>query len=260
MGGGPAGATAEGTLTVSLIDGFANFSSLFLSHEGKNYQLTFSLTYPDVDIASVDSITFDVAPRPLGVKFDTIDSLVPNSDVLNATFNIWDEGQDIAATPEVLVNQTWECSLKFSRTVPIKLVGTTNHDIKQAGTSQGVFAIRFEGSAVNIQFTATCFSPESGRTVTGTSNSFIVFPGSSSSVGLLRKTSIGLKYDGPYEVIRPVVDAFNTELGTLECDGCPAPSSRKRRESSAPSGLLDLSQMSMCSMPMCVAQDMSCVC
>ena len=129
--GGPAEATAEGTLTVPLISGFANFSSLFLSHEGKNYQLTFSITYPDVSIPSVDSITFDVAPRPLGVKFDTIDSLVPNSDVLNATFNIWDEGQDIAATPEVLVNQTWECSLKFSRTVPIKLVGTTNHDIKQ---------------------------------------------------------------------------------------------------------------------------------
>merc|ERR1719186_1067902 len=129
--GGPAGATAEGTLTVSLIGGFANFSSLFLSHEGKDYQLTFSITYPDVSIPSVDSITFDVAPRPLGVNFDTIDSLVPNSDVLNATFNIWDEGQDIAATPEVLVNQTWECSLKFSRTVPIKLIGTVLENLRE---------------------------------------------------------------------------------------------------------------------------------
>ena len=51
--------------------------------------------------------------------------------------------------------------------------------------------------------------PLSFRTVTGTSNSFIVFPGSSSSVGLLRKTSIGLKYDGPFTVIKAVVDAFN---------------------------------------------------
>jgi len=259
---GPAGATSQGTLTVPITGGFANFTNLFMSNEGTAYQLTFSLTYPDVDIASVDSITFNVGPRPLGVRFDMIDSLVPNADVLNATFNIWDEGQDIAATPQVLGTQTWECSLAFSRTVPIKLVGSTNHDILQAGSSAGVFAIRFEGSAVNIQFVATCSSPESGRTVTGTSNSFIVFPGASSSVGLLRKTSIGLKYDGPYEVIKPVVDAFNTELGTLECDGCPAPSSRKRRESFAPTsqGLLDLSQVSMCSMPMCVAQDMSCVC
>ena len=89
-----------------------------------------------------------------------------------------------------------------------------------------MFAIRFEGSAVNVQFVATCSSPESGRyifflplnkdtkliiirTVTGTSNSFIVFPGAASSVGLLRRTSIGLKYAGPYEVIKPVVDAFN---------------------------------------------------
>ena len=128
---GPVGATAQGSMTVPLTGGFANFSELFLSHEGKDYQLTFSITYPDVDIPSVDSITFDVAPRPLGVRFDAIDSLIPNADVLNATFNIWDEGQNIAATPEVLGSQTWECSLAFSRTVPIKLMGSTNHDITQ---------------------------------------------------------------------------------------------------------------------------------
>ena len=128
---GPVGATAQGSMTVPLTGGFANFSELFLSHEGKDYQLTFSITYPDVDIPSVDSITFDVAPRPLGVRFDAIDSLIPNADVLNATFNIWDEGPNIAATPEVLGSQTWECSLAFSRTVPIKLMGSTNHDITQ---------------------------------------------------------------------------------------------------------------------------------
>jgi len=255
---GPAGATAEGTKTVPIIGGFANFSSLFFSHEGDNYLLTFAITYPDVTIASVDSIPFSVGPRPLGVRFDTIDSLIPNADVLNATFNIWDEGQDIAATPEVLGNQTWECYLTFSRSVPVKLVGSTNHDITQGGSSAGMFAIRFEGSAVNVQFVATCSSPESGRTVTGTSNSFIVFPGAASSVGLLRRTSIGLKYAGPYEVIKPVVDAFNTELGTLECDGCP--DSGRRKRSVAESGQLDMSLVSLCSMPVCLAQDMSCVC
>jgi len=255
---GPAGATAEGTKTVPIIGGFANFSSLFFSHEGDNYLLTFAITYPDVTIAAVDSIPFSVGPRPLGVRFDTIDSLIPNADVLNATFNIWDEGQDIAATPEVLGNQTWECYLTFSRSVPVKLVGSTNHDITQGGSSAGMFAIRFEGSAVNVQFVATCSSPESGRTVTGTSNSFIVFPGAASSVGLLRRTSIGLKYAGPYEVIKPVVDAFNTELGTLECDGCP--DSGRRKRSVAESGQLDMSLVSLCSMPVCLAQDMSCVC
>ena len=52
------------------------------------------------------------------------------------------------------------------------------------------------------------FKPD--RTITGKSNSFIVFPGSSSSsVGLLRKTSIALQYDGPFQVVQGIVDAFN---------------------------------------------------
>merc|ERR1719225_1179993 len=98
-----------------------------------------------------------------------------------------------------------------------------------------------------LEAVATCSSPESGRTVTGTSNPFIVFPGAASSVGLLRRTSIGLKYPGPYEVIKPVVDAFNTELGTLECDGCP--DSGRRKRSVPESGQLDMSLVSLCSMP-----------
>ena len=93
--------------------------------------MTFSITYPDVSIPSVDSTSFYVTQRPLGIKFDKIDVLVPNSDVLNATFSIWDLGQDIIASPEVLKNQTWECSLAFSSSVPIKLLGSASFVIKE---------------------------------------------------------------------------------------------------------------------------------
>ena len=48
--------------------------------------------------------------------------------------------------------------------------------------------------------------------MTGTSNTFIVFPGSSADTGLLRQTSIALMYSGPYTVIQGVVDAFNVSL------------------------------------------------
>ena len=66
---GPDGATAQGSLTVDVIGGFANFSQLLLSDEGSGYQLTFSLEYPTtLTIPEVDSILFDVGPRPLGVK------------------------------------------------------------------------------------------------------------------------------------------------------------------------------------------------
>ena len=66
---GPTGATALGELEVPIVDGFANFSSLHLSHKGEGYQLTFSIVYPsDLSIAPIDSIIFSVADRPLGVK------------------------------------------------------------------------------------------------------------------------------------------------------------------------------------------------
>ena len=66
---GPENSTAAGSLTVDVIGGFANFSQLLLSHEGTGYQLTFSLEYPQgLNISEVDSIIFDVGPRPLGVK------------------------------------------------------------------------------------------------------------------------------------------------------------------------------------------------
>ena len=66
---GPEGATVLGDLEVPVIDGFANFTTLHLSHEGEGYQLEFSIVYPsDLTIVPVTSIVFDVAPRPLGVK------------------------------------------------------------------------------------------------------------------------------------------------------------------------------------------------
>ena len=66
---GPAGATLEGSKTVPIVRGFANFTDLFLSLEGSGYQLEFSVTYPEgLSIPSVDSIIFSVGPRPLGVK------------------------------------------------------------------------------------------------------------------------------------------------------------------------------------------------
>merc|ERR1712037_1057597 len=142
---------------------------LHLSHEGEGYELEFSISYPsDLTIGPVATIPFSVGPRPLGVKFDSLDSLIPNSDLLNVTFSIWDMGQDVAASPEVLGIQTWECSLAFTINVPVAIVGQTSAVIA-AGTSNGMYEVKFEGSGLNLQFTTTCTSPESGRSVTSSS-------------------------------------------------------------------------------------------
>ena len=99
-------------------------------------------------------------------RFDDINLLLPNGDALDVTFNVWDEGQDVAAASEVLKNQTWECELAFSINVPVSIMGETDTIISQPGSSSGVFAItKFEGSGTNLQLVATCTSPESGRQV-----------------------------------------------------------------------------------------------
>ena len=78
------------------------------------------------------------------------------------TFSIWDMGQDIAASSDVLGNQTWECSLAFTINVPVAIVGQTSAAIA-AGASNGVYEVKFDGSGLNLVFTTTCTSPESGR-------------------------------------------------------------------------------------------------
>ena len=99
-------------------------------------------------------------------RFDDINLLLPNGDALDVTFNVWDEGQDVAASSEVLKNQTWECELAFSINVPVSIMGQTDTIISQPGSSSGVFAItKFEGSGTNLQLVATCTSPESERQV-----------------------------------------------------------------------------------------------
>lgn len=190
---------------------------------------------------------------------------MPNGDALDVTFNVWDEGQDVAAASEVLKNQTWECELAFSINVPVSIMGETDTVISQPGSSSGVFAItKFEGSGTNLQLVATCTSPESGRTITGRTNSFILFPGSAeSSVGLLRKTSLAMAYSGPYQVVQGIVDAFNTELGSLQCDGtsCPAPSNGTARMGRVTGvAKLNMATLNVCSMPICQAQDKTCKC
>ena len=98
------------------------------------------------------------------LRFDPLDILIPNEDARNISFSVWDLGQDVAASADVLGLQTWQCELSFSLNVPVQIIGSNTAVISQPGTSQGYFTLeRFEGNSINLEFTATCLSPESGR-------------------------------------------------------------------------------------------------
>ena len=98
------------------------------------------------------------------LRFDPLDILITNEDARNISFSVWDLGQDVAASADVLGLQTWQCELSFSLNVPVQIIGSNTAVISQPGTSQGYFTLeRFEGNSINLEFTATCLSPESGR-------------------------------------------------------------------------------------------------
>ena len=98
------------------------------------------------------------------LRFDTLNVLVPNEDPINVTFNVWDLGQDVAASSDVLGEQTWECDLDFSINVPVTIIGGSSSVISAAGESMGVFAVtKFDGTGTNLMFEAYCTSPETGR-------------------------------------------------------------------------------------------------
>ena len=89
---------------------------------------------------------------------------MPNEDPLNVAFNVWDLGQDIAASSDVLGSQTWECDLGFTINVPVTIIGETSSTISTAGSNLGSFAItKFEGTGTSLQLQAECTSPETGR-------------------------------------------------------------------------------------------------
>jgi len=176
---GPPGATIEGMTSVAVVGGFANFTNITLSPEG-TFILSFILTDPEDEVSfivtPVDTEPFNVRPPPLTIKFDAINDLTPNGEDMNVRFVITNQIGDTPASQIQLEDNTWECILQISGNDGVKLSGKTKHMIRKAGSNEGVFSIGFKGSATNIQLVATCYSPQSERTIIGESNPFTVYP------------------------------------------------------------------------------------
>ena len=121
---GPEGAEVVENTTVPFVKGFANFTGLLFSKEGPGYSVKFELTYPtDVVIAPATNREFAVKPRPLGILIDDLSEQVPENEDQAVKFYIYDLGLGEKATPEVIGNRTWECTLGWPITVPVLIEG-----------------------------------------------------------------------------------------------------------------------------------------
>ena len=119
---GPGGAVM-GTTVVPFVDGIATFDDIFMKEAGNDYILEFGISYPETTIASASSQMFTVAGRPLGLKFDSAQILIPQNESFPVSASVWDEALDEAASGDVLATTAWDC---YAYLMSGNLSGTTN--------------------------------------------------------------------------------------------------------------------------------------
>ena len=76
-----------------------------------------------------------------------------------------------------------------------------------------------EEMSLNNVMTIECFGNFSSTTVSATSQLFHVYD--APTTGLMTEINTSFSYKGSLEYIQPILTAFNDNLGTMSCTGCP---------------------------------------
>jgi len=210
-----------GNITVPFIGGLATFDGIFVDTMGSDYKFEFTLTYPTTTtILPVESNMFSVAGRPLGLRFNDFNILQPQNQSFSINASIWDEALDQEADWYVLLEGAgnyWECTAtlnngNFSGTTEVSLV-----------PGEGLVAfddLIIEEMSLNNIMTIECFGNNTSTTVMATSQLFHIYD--APTTGLLTQINTDFTYNGKISIIQPILDAFSSSMGTIECTGCPA--------------------------------------
>jgi len=212
---GPGGAVM-GTTIMPFVDGIATFDDIFIDQAGEDYILEFSLSYPASSVSPASSLMFNVAGRPLGMKFDSASVLIPQNETFSVSAFIWDEAVDVAATPEVLADISWDCYASLLSGV---LTGTTNITVT-GGSSVVLFDdLLVEVPGTDLDIKIECTSSATNETISVLSPPFFVhdFP----ETGMLRQSITTFSFKGSLKKVSSILDAFESSMGSVSCKGCP---------------------------------------
>jgi len=212
---GPGG-SVMGTTIAPFVDGIATFDDIFIDQAGNDYILEFGISYPESSIATASSEVFNVAGRPLGLKFDSASILIPQNETFTVSASVWDEALDQAAGPDVLASIGWDC---YASLMSGNLSGTTNITVP-AGDGAVVFDdLIVEEPGTNYDIVVDCTSSETNETISAMTVPFHVhdYP----EVGMLRQTVTTFGFKGPLKKVANILSAFEGSMGTVTCKGCP---------------------------------------
>eukprot|EP00090_Calanus_glacialis_P017096 TRINITY_DN2671_c0_g1_i4.p1 TRINITY_DN2671_c0_g1~~TRINITY_DN2671_c0_g1_i4.p1 ORF type:complete len:4502 (+),score=1148.36 TRINITY_DN2671_c0_g1_i4:1085-13507(+) len=212
---GPGG-SVMGTTIAPFVDGIATFDDIFIDQAGNDYILEFGISYPESSVATASSEMFNVAGRPLGLKFDSASILIPQNETFTVSASVWDEALDQAAGPDVLASIGWDC---YASLMSGNLSGTTNITVP-AGDGAVVFDdLIVEEPGTNYDIVVDCTSSETNETISAMTIPFHVhdYP----EVGMLRQTVTTFGFKGPLKRVAKILSAFEGSMGTATCKGCP---------------------------------------
>lgn len=103
VGTGNPSAVLEGNTTLNVVDGWANFTNLLITHFGQNYILDFNISYPDEgENVSLSSDPFTIAGRPIKGSLVSRSTTVVEKALLSVVLELKDE-----VTLETISNITW---------------------------------------------------------------------------------------------------------------------------------------------------------
>ena len=75
-----------------------------------------------------------------------------------------------------------------------------------------------EEMSLNNVMTIECFGNNTSTTIKATSQLFHIYD--APTTGLLTQLTTVFSYKGAIGEIQPILDAFNSNMGTIECKGC----------------------------------------
>ena len=108
---GPGGSLVN-NVSAPIIDGYAEFDNLAIDQMGSGYQLKFEVTYPAVSLTSAETALFEVASRPLTMRFKNQPSMAATAENFTIDLVVWDAGMEQEAEPSVVAGIGWDCNLQ----------------------------------------------------------------------------------------------------------------------------------------------------
>jgi hypothetical protein len=232
---GPGG-TVMGTTTVEFIEGIASFDDIYMGEAGDDYILQFEVSYPTTSINGTTSLPFNVASRPLGFQFTSEPPLVAQNTTFTAAASVWDEALDIAASASVLSSHSWDCTVALVNGTGT-LSGTTEVSLA-AGENTATFDdLMMDEPGLYNALEVACTSSD-GTYLSAISAPFHVhdYP----TTGMLRATDVKFTFKGPLKKVENILGNFNSAIGTVTCQGCPAGMVGRRRKREATGRKADL--------------------